>query len=169
MSQKELALATGYSEARISQLLNQEKLSDTFLKSVVNVLNSKRLQLLVDGDTTNSIYFDRVRIDLNISMMRLKKECLELIEAIEEVEELQTGNVTNVSHCNSKQEKAFYYVLGQAKDVNHCCEHFDIAADDAGFDLDKRDNETTLKYLKNKYCSPYTTKDTRSGKASVSM
>lgn len=158
-SQKKLAVESGYSEPLVSNYLNGGKPPHHFFEEAAEALNSIRLKMLLQGDTTDKLYFDKINFDLFRVMMRVKDEAQELIEAIEAAEKVM-HNPHEFDECNKRQIKKLTDVLEQAKDVNHAVEHLDIAAADFGAEecLEERDKKAFMKYVNRGYMNPRRTR-----------
>ena len=150
--QKDLAELMHVSRSTICRRLKNPK--DSFLKNAAIALDSTRLKMLVFGDTTEPVFFDKALINDKSSLDRMEQEARELIEAIEELKS-KSGyhNARTIEDCDKELKQAYMKVAEQNKDVNHCSEHVDIALDDLGLDLEQRDKSCVLKYLDRGYIS----------------
>lgn len=166
IDQKDLAERLHCSAATISRRMNDP--SEEFLKSAAKSINSTLLNMIVFGDTTSNIYFDKARIEDKTTLDRMIQEAEELIEAIQEVKAKRGyHNTSSIDECSKELKQAYMRVAEQNKDVNHCSEHLDIALSDFGVNLEKRDKNCVLKYLDRGYLSQKTKIDTSFEGASV--
>ena len=152
LDQKDLAELMHVSRSTICRRLKNP--TDDFFKGAAVALNSTRLKMLVFGDTTESVFFDKALINDKSTLDRMQQEARELIEAIQELKEnMNYHNVTNIEDCDKELKQGYMKVAEQNKDVNHCSEHLDIALDDLGVNLKERDKNCVLKYLDRGYIS----------------
>ena len=166
IEQKDLAEAMHCSASTISRRMRNP--NDEFIKSAAKVIDSTRLDMVVFGDTTSNIYFDKARIEDKTTLDRMVQEAKELIEAIQKLKSCSNyHNASSIENCDKKLKAAYMEVAEQNKDVNHCSEHLDIALDDFGVDLEKRDKSCILKYLDRGYLSQKIKIDTSFKGASV--
>jgi len=152
VNQAELAKKMHVSRSTICRRLKNP--NDNFFKNVAIALDSTRLKMLVFGDTTQSVFFDKALINDKSTLDRMEQEARELIDAIEKLKS-KSGyhNARTIEDCDKELKQAYMKVAEQNKDVNHCSEHVDIALDDLGVDLERRDKNCVLKYLDKGYIS----------------
>lgn len=166
IEQKDLAEEMHCSASTISRKMRNP--NEEFIKAAAKIVQSVRLDMVVFGDTTSNIYFDKARIEDKTTLDRMQQEAQELIDAIQDLKaNTSYHNVTDIEDCDKKLKQAYMKVAEQNKDVNHCSEHLDIALDDIGVDLKQRDKNCILKYLDRGYLSQKIKIDTSFKGASV--
>ncbi|MBM7624756.1 hypothetical protein [Sporohalobacter salinus] len=171
ISQKELAKLLYCSRSNICKKLQNP--TEEFLKRAAKAIGSARLKMIMFGDTTAPVYFDQAYIAPHSSLDKMEEEALQLVDYIQELKRKRNyHNVRDYDECSRELKQAYEKVAEKTKDINHCSEHVDVALDEFGIDLEKRDRKCNLKYIDRNYVSKKTVitrKDTCSGKASVSI
>lgn len=169
VTQKELALGTGYSESRVSQLLNMDKPPREFMIAAANFLDSIRLEYVIKGTIVNPIYLDKIRDDFQTVMDRTRVENEETNDVIGAIRQIH--NARSYEECNREQQKQIKEAVKQKIDDMIAGKHFLISAKEFGVNVKELIKECNLKYIDRGYTSGKGTirKDTCSGKASVSM
>ena len=169
ITQKELALGTGYSESRVSQLLNIEKPPRQFMIAAASFLDSIRLQYVIRGTIINPVYLNQIRDDFQTVMDRTRVENEETNKVIGAIKQLH--NARSYKDCTRDQQRQIEEVVRQKIDDIIAGQHLLIAAKEFGVEVREAIKECNLKYIDRGYTSGKGTikKDTCSPQASVSM
>jgi transcriptional regulator with XRE-family HTH domain len=153
LTQAQVARYLDIDRTTLSKYMNGHlNIPDHIKRKLVSYLQNPILRIKVYGTTSANIVFDKAQIEFYRSAVKAIEEFEEAITSIKDVLAF-AHNVNSKSEMTENQQEKFEHMLDEIEDANHACDMLDVASEDLGADLEKRNKRCTDKYYSRGYLS----------------